>query len=139
MWNRYQRPYRRGIQFFPHVFPIMFPLIFPFGIGLIFFLARIAFAVLSVLVVIALVYFIIQTIRLGSPQAALDSMLGMGNSWRFKSQYQQPYYQPQQRYDQPYYQPQQPQQPPYQSQQEQPYGYYQPQSRPQQEMPPMEQ
>ncbi|HZS75497.1 MAG TPA: hypothetical protein VFA41_02700 [Ktedonobacteraceae bacterium] len=117
----------------------MFPLIFPFGIGLIFFLARIAFAVLSVLVVIALVYFIIQTIRLGSPQAALDSMLGMGNSWRFKSQYQQPYYQPQQRYDQPYYQPQQPQQPPYQSQQEQPYGYYQPQSRPQQEMPPMEQ
>src|SRR5579884_1681580 len=135
MWNRYQRPYRRGIRFFPHVFPIMFPLIFPFGIGLIFFLARIAFAVLSVLVVIALVYFIIQTIRLGSPQAALDSMLGMGNSWRFKSQYQQPYYQPQQRY----YQPQQPQQPPYQSQQEQPYGYYQPQSRPQQEMPPMEQ
>src|SRR5579883_3173456 len=128
MWNRYQRPYRRGIRFFPHVFPIMFPLIFPFGIGLIFFLARIAFAVLSVLVVIALVYFIIQTIRLGSPQAALDSMLGMGNSWRFKSQYQQPYYQPQQ-----------PQQPPYQSQQEQPYGYYQPQSRPQQEMPPMEQ
>lgn len=137
MWNRYQRPQRRGIRFFPHVFPIMFPLIFPFGIGLIFFLARIAFAVLSVLVVIALVYFIIQTIRLGSAQAALDSMLGMGNSWRFKSQqYQQPYYQPQQRYDQPYYQPQQP---PQQPQQEQPYGYYQPQSRPQQEMPPMEQ
>src|SRR5579884_504186 len=139
MWNRYQRPYRKGIRFFPHVFPIMFPLIFPLGIGLIFFLLRIAFAVFSVLVVIALAYFIIQTIRLGSAQAALDSLLGMGNSWRFKSRYQQPYYQPQQRYDQPYYQPQQPQQPPYQSQQEQPYGYYQPQSRPQQEMPPMEQ
>src|SRR5690348_15179641 len=103
MRNRY-RPYRRGIRFFPHIIPIGFPLIFPFGIALAFWLFHAVFSLLGVLLLIALAFFIVRAITLGSPGAAWNSMRNMGNQWqqRFTSQNQQPpYYQPQQ----PYYRP----------------------------------
>ena len=118
MWNRYQ-PYRRGIRFFPHIIPIAFPLIFPLGIGLVFGLFHVLFNILGILFLVALVFFIIRAITLGSPGAAWDSMWKTGNQWqqRFTSQRQQP----------PYYQPQQPYYQPGQEQPSQPYGQgYQP-------------
>src|SRR6266446_1751508 len=96
MRNRY-RPYRRGIRFFPHIIPIGFPLIFPFGIGLAFWLFHAVFSLLGILLLVALAFFIIRAITLGSPGAAWDSMRNMGNQWqqRFTSQNQQsPYQQP---------------------------------------------
>src|SRR5438105_5432057 len=106
MWNRYP-PYRRGIRFFPHIIPIAFPLIFPFGIGLALWLFHLLFNVLAILLLVALAFFIIRAITLGSPGAAWNSMKNTGNQWqqRFTSQRQQPpYYQPQQ----PYYRPSSP-------------------------------
>lgn len=103
MRNRY-RPYRRGIQFFPHIIPIAFPLIFPLGIGLLFGLSHILFNVLAILLLAAVAIFIFRTITLGSPQAAWDALWGIGKRRQqtFTSQNQQtPYYQPQA----PYYQP----------------------------------
>lgn len=95
MRNRY-RPYRRGIRFFPHIFPIAFPLIFPFGLFLAFWLFKVVFSVLGILLLVALAFFIIRAITLGSPGAAWDSMRNMGNQWQqpFTSQQQPPYYQP---------------------------------------------
>src|SRR5260370_29235458 len=124
MRNRY-RPYRRGIRFFPHIIPIGFPLIFPFGIGLAFWLFHAVFSLLGVLLLVALAFFIVRAITLGSPGAAWNSMRNMGNQWqqRFTSQNQQPpYYQP------PYYQPSdQPSSPAGQEQSAPPYGQgYQP-------------
>ncbi len=124
MRNRY-RPYRRGIRFFPHIFPIAFPLIFPFGLFLAFWLFKAVFSVLGILLLVALAFFIIRAITLGSPGAAWDSMRNMGNQWqqRFTSQQQQP------PYSQPYQQPPyyQPSSPAGQEQPSQPYGQgYQP-------------
>ncbi len=133
MWNGYP-PYRRsGIRFFPHIIPIAFPLIFPFGIGLAFWLFHALLPVLGFLIFVAVVFFIIRMIMLGSPQAAWDSMRTTGNQWqqRFTSQ-QPPYYQP----STPPQQPDQPQQPyrqGYQAGEQMPYyqptqqtPYYQP-------------
>jgi len=106
MWNRYQ-PYRRGIRFFPHIVPIAFPLIFPLGFGLALWLFHLVFDLLGILLLVALAFFIIRAITLGSPGAAWNSMRKTGNQWqqRFTSQRQQPpYYQPQQ----PYYRPSSP-------------------------------
>src|SRR2546421_2567118 len=103
MWNRYQ-PYRRGIRFFPHIVPITFPLIFPLGFWLAGWLFQMLFTVLGILILVALAFFIIRAITLGTPWAAWNSMRNKGNQWqqRFTSQHQQPpYYQPQQ----PYYRP----------------------------------
>ncbi|MFL5656785.1 MAG: hypothetical protein ACJ8CB_21715 [Ktedonobacteraceae bacterium] len=96
MWNRYQ-PYRRGIRFFPHIVPIAFPLIFPLGFGLALWLFHLLFNVLGILLLVALAFFIIRAITLGSPGAAWNSMRKTGNQWqqRFTSQRQQPpYYRP---------------------------------------------
>src|SRR5438876_8324654 len=120
MWNRYP-PYRRGIRFFPHIIPIAFPLIFPFGIGLALWLFHLLFNVLGILLLVALAFFIIRAITLGSPGAAWNSMKNTGNQWqqRFTSQRQQPpYYQPssptgQGQPSQPYGQGYQPEQPLY--------------------------
>src|SRR5947209_3421177 len=107
MWNRYQ-PFRGGIRFFPHIFPIAFPLIFPLGIGLAFWLFHMLFPVIGILLVIALAFFIIQAVRLGSVEAGWNSLLNTGNHWRQRatSQYQQTsFYKQQQQQQQPYYQP----------------------------------
>ncbi len=117
MWNTYQ-PYRRGIRFFPHIIPIAFPLIFPLGIGLLFGLFHVLFNVLGILLLVALVFFIIRAITLGSPRSAWNSVWKTGNQWqqKYTSQSQQPpYYQPQP----PYYQPSSPAG---QEQPSQPYG-----------------
>jgi hypothetical protein len=127
MRNRY-RPYRRGIRFFPHIIPIGFPLIFPFGIALVFWLFHAVFSLLGVLLLVALAFFIIRAITLGSTGAAWDSMRNMGNQWqqRFTSQNQQPPYQ-QPPYYQPYQPYDQPSSPAGQEQPAQPYGQgYQP-------------
>src|SRR6266581_4187258 len=145
MWNRYQ-PYRRGIRFFPHIIPIAFPLIFPLGIGLFFGLFHVLFNVLGILLLVALVFFIIRTITLGSPQAAWNSMWRTGNQWqqKFTSQsQQQPYYQPptpegQEQSSQPYGQGYQPGQPSYRPQ-GQLNDYDQPQTQYPEQMPPMQQ
>src|SRR5216683_1122663 len=130
MWNRYQ-PYRRGIRFFPHIIPIAFPLIFPLGIGLFFGLFHVLFNVLGILLLVALVFFIIRAITLGSPQSAWNSMWKTGNQWqqKYTSQSQQPpYYQPQPPYYQPSYTP------------ERQYNEYgQPMTQNPEQMPPMQQ
>jgi hypothetical protein len=148
MWNRYQ-PYRRGIRFFPHIIPIAFPLIFPLGIGLFFGLFHVLFNVLGILLLVALVFFIIRAITLGSPQAAWNSMWRTGNQrqQKFTSQSQRPpyspYYQPssptgQKQPSQPYGQGYQPEQPSYT-----PEGQYneygQPMTQNPEQMPPMQQ
>jgi|SRR5438552_1353938 len=125
MYNRYP-PYRRGgIRFFPHIFPILFPLIFPFGVGLMFGLFKLLFPLIGILLLAGAIFFVVRLVKLGSAEAAWNSMRGTGNQWqqRFTAQQQQP----------PYYQPQQPQQPYYQpsspatEQPAQPYGQgYQP-------------
>ena len=152
MWNRYQH-YRRGIRFFPHIIPIAFPLIFPLGIGLFFGLFHVLFNVLGILLLVALVFFIIRAITLGSPQSAWNSMWKTGNQWqqKYNSQSQQP---PYNRPQPPYYQPsspagqEQPSQPYGQGyQQEQPsytperqYNEYgQPMTQNPEQMPPMQQ
>ena len=152
MWNRYQ-PYRRGIRFFPHIIPIAFPLIFPLGFGLALWLFHLLFNVLGILILVALAFFIIRTITLGSPWAAWNSMRNTGHQWqqRFTSQRQQPpYYQPQQ----PYYRPSSPagqEQPPqsygqgYQPEQSsyrpagQSHDFDQPQAQYPEQMPPIQQ
>jgi hypothetical protein len=145
MWNRYQ-PYRRGIRFFPHIVPIAFPLIFPLGFGLALWLFHLLFNVLGILLLVALAFFIIRAITLGSPGAAWNSMRKTGNQWqqRFTSQRQQPpYYQPsspagQEQPSQPYGQGYQPEQPSYR-----PVGqsneFDQPQAHYPEQMPPMQQ
>ena len=161
MWNGYP-PYRRsGIRFFPHIIPILFPLIFPFGIGLAFWLFHALLPILGFLIFVGVVFFIIRTVMLGSPQAAWGSMRNTGNQWqqRFTPQQQQPpYYQPTQQAEQPqqpygqgyqpstptetpYYQPATPtQQPSYQPTQQtaQQTPYYQPTANKPEEMPPIE-
>ncbi len=116
MWNRYQ-PYRRGIRFFPHIIPIAFPLIFPLGFILAFSLFRAVFTLLGILLLVALAFFIVRAITLGSSRAAWDSMRNMGNQWQqqFTSRQQPPFNAQQQP---PYYQP------PSQPGQEQPYQQY---------------
>src|SRR5437667_12425117 len=81
MWNRYQ-PYRRGIRFFPHIVPIAFPLIFPLGFWLAGWLFQMLFTVLGILILVALAFFIIRAITLGSPWAAWNSMRNKGNQWQ---------------------------------------------------------
>jgi len=133
MWNGYQ-PYQRKIRFFPHIIPIGFPLIFPIGVGLAIGLFHWLFPLLGILILVALAFFIVRTIALGSPGAAWNSMKGMGNQWsqRFNSPGQQPpYYQPsspagQQQPSQPYSQGYQPGSYPYY----QPYQPYQPADHP---------
>jgi len=152
MWNRYQ-PYRRGIRFFPHIVPIAFPLIFPLGFWLAGWLFQMLFTVLGILILVALAFFIIRAITLGTPWAAWNSMRNKGNQWqqRFTSQHQQPpYYQPQQ----PYYRPSSPagqEQPPqsygqgYQPEQSsyrpagQSHDFDQPQAQYPEQMPPIQQ
>jgi hypothetical protein len=168
MWNGSPQYRRSGIRFFPHIIPIAFPLIFPFGIGLAFSLFHALFPILGLLIFVGVVFFIIRTIMLGSPQSAWNSMRNTGNQWqqRFTPQQQPPYYQPstpQQPYYQPtpqaeqqpqygqgyqpstptgtpYYQPTTPTQPYYQPtpQAEQQVPYYQPKANKPEEMPPME-
>ncbi len=120
MWNRYQ-PYRRGIRFFPHIVPIAFPLIFPIGFGLASWLFHMLFPVIAILLVVALGFFILRAMKLGSSAAAWNSMRNTGDQWRqrFTQQQQQPpYYQPsssagQEQPSQPYGQGYQPEQPLY--------------------------
>jgi len=125
MQNRYQPYRRRGIRFFPHIIPIAFPLIFPLGFGLLAFLFHIVYAIIGVLLLIALAFFIIKVITTGSPQSAWNSMRNSGTQWQQKFNSQQPqtpYYQPPTQQQTPYYQP------PTQAGQEQQYGQgYQPQ------------
>ena len=145
MWNRYQ-PYRRGIRFFPHIIPIAFPLIFPLGIGLLFGLFHVLFNVIGILLLVALVFFIIRAITLGSPQAAWNSMWKTGNQGqqKFNSQSQQPpYYQPsspagQEQPSQPYGQGYQHEQPLY-NPEGQHNDYDQPRTQYPEQMPPMQQ
>lgn len=155
MWNRYQ-PFRGGIRFFPHIFPIAFPLIFPLSIGLAFWLFHMLFPVIGILLVIALAFFIIQAVRLGSVEAGWNSLLNTGNHWRqratsqyqqtsfYKQQQQQPYYQPssqagQEQPSQPYGQGYQPGQTPYYRPAEQPNNYDQPRAQYPEQTPPMQQ
>ncbi|HVB72469.1 MAG TPA: hypothetical protein VNE38_02840, partial [Ktedonobacteraceae bacterium] len=138
MQNRYQPYRRRGIRFFPHIIPIAFPLIFPLGFGLLAFLFHIVYAIIGVLLLIALAFFIIKVITTGSPQSAWNSMRNSGTQWQQKFNSQQPqtpYYQPPQQQQTPYYQPPTQQTPYYQpptqaGQEQQPEQYgqgYQPQ------------
>jgi hypothetical protein len=111
------------------------------------------FSLLGVLLLVALAFFLVRAITLGSPGAAWDSMRNMGNQWqqRFTSQNQQPpYYQPYQSSDQqsspagqeqsaqPYGQGYQPEQPSYH-----PTGqsneFDQPRTQYPEQMPPMQQ
>jgi hypothetical protein len=144
MWNRYQ-PYRGGIRFFPHIFPIAFPLIFPFGIGLAAWLFHLLMPLIGLLLLVALVFFIIRTITLGSPGAAWNSMRSTGSQWqqRFTSQNQQaPYYRPsasagQEQASQQYGQGYTPEQPYYRP--SSPAGQEQPRTQYPEQMPPMQQ
>ncbi len=146
MWKQ---PYRRGIRFFPHIIPIGFPLIFPVGIGLVMGLFHLLFPVLGVLILVALAFFIIRAITLGSPRAAWNSMKGIGGQWprHFTSQDQQTsYYQPSssagQQQSQPYGQYGQSYQPgPYPTYDPaaQSTEYYQPRTQNAEQMPPMQQ
>jgi len=155
MQNRYQPYRRRGIRFFPHIIPIAFPLIFPLGFGLLAFLFHIVYAIIGVLLLIALAFFIIKVITTGSPQSAWNSMRNSGTQWQQKFNSQQPqtpYYQPPTQQQTPYYQPPtqagqgqqpeqygqgyQPQQPTYRPV---PNEYEQPETQYPEQMPPIQQ
>jgi|GEM_PF-787196 hypothetical protein len=107
MWNGYPQYRRSGIRFFPHIIPILFPLIFPFGIGLAFMLFHALLPILGFLIFAGVVFFIIRTVMLGSPQSAWNSMRNTGTQWqqRFTPQQQPPYSQPATPPETPYYQP----------------------------------
>jgi hypothetical protein len=107
MWNGYPQYRRSGIRFFPHIIPIAFPLIFPFGIGLAFWLFHALLPILGFLIFVGVVFFIIRTVMLGSPQSAWNSMRNTGTQWQQR-------FTPQQQQQPPYYQPSTPQQPYYQ-------------------------
>jgi predicted lipid-binding transport protein (Tim44 family) len=116
------------------------------GIGLFFGLFHVLFNVLGILLLVALVFFIIRAITLGSPQSAWNSMWKTGNQWqqKFTSQSQQPpYYQPsspagQEQPSQPYGQGYQQEQPSYTPERQ--YNEYgQPMTQNPEQMPPMQQ
>jgi hypothetical protein len=131
---------------FPHIIPIAFPLIFPLGLGLAMWLFKMLLPVFAILLLAALVLFIIRTVTLGNPDAALRSMRDMGRQWqqRFTTPRQQtPYYQPSASAGEtpsssPYGQGYQPEQPYYRPTGQSP-DYEQPQPHYPEQMPPMQQ